>query len=109
MLWLAASRSTAAAGKLALAEVLNRLLAQPALVAEYRQRAQAHVQAYYSWERVTDQYEALLKKCIHGQGDLTRRRGERRDSSINISTRTLSGLNGQLAKPSEVEHRCIHQ
>ena len=77
MLWLAASRSTAAAGELALAEVLEDLLARPALVAEYRRRAQAHVQAHYSWERVTDQYEALLKGCIHGQGDLTRRRGER--------------------------------
>jgi hypothetical protein len=68
LLWLAASRSTAAAGELALAEVLEDLLARPALVAEYRRRAQAHVQAHYSWERVTDQYEALLKGCIHGRG-----------------------------------------
>jgi glycosyltransferase involved in cell wall biosynthesis len=61
-LWLAASRSTAAAGELALAEVLDGLLAQPALIAQYRRQAQAHAQAHYSWEQVTDQYEALLKQ-----------------------------------------------
>ena len=44
----------------ALAEALAGLLAQPALVAEYRRRAQAHAQAHYSWDCVTDQYEALL-------------------------------------------------
>jgi glycosyltransferase involved in cell wall biosynthesis len=51
-----------ARGGPALAEVLAGLLAQPALVAAYRQRAQAHAQAHYSWEQVTDQYEALLKQ-----------------------------------------------
>jgi len=56
-----------ARGGPALAEVLEGLLAQPALIAQYRRQAQAHAQAHYSWERVTDQYEALLKKCIHGQ------------------------------------------
>jgi glycosyltransferase involved in cell wall biosynthesis len=49
-----------ARGGPALAEVLEGLLAQPALVAEYRCRSQAHARARYSWEQVTDQYEALL-------------------------------------------------
>jgi glycosyltransferase involved in cell wall biosynthesis len=51
-----------ACGGPALAEVLEELLAQPALVAEYRCQARAHAQAHYSWEQVTDQYEALLEQ-----------------------------------------------
>ena len=50
-----------ASGGAALAQVLANLLAQPDTIAEYRRRARLHAQTYYSWERVTDQYEALLK------------------------------------------------
>jgi glycosyltransferase involved in cell wall biosynthesis len=44
----------------ALAEQLGRLLDQPDVVAEYRLRARARAMRY-SWEAVTDQYEALLE------------------------------------------------
>ena len=46
---------------------LERLLAEPDLVAEYRRRALKRAQSY-SWEAVTDQYEALLTRaCTAGQ------------------------------------------
>ncbi len=38
---------------------LERLLADPALVVEYRERARRRAELY-SWEAVTDQYEQLL-------------------------------------------------
>ena len=43
----------------ALAEQLQRCLDEPALVAEYRRRAQERARMY-SWDAVTDQYEQLL-------------------------------------------------
>ena len=45
---------------------LAELLARPALVEDYRQRARAWVQAHYSWERVTDEYEALFQRLLRG-------------------------------------------
>jgi glycosyltransferase involved in cell wall biosynthesis len=48
------------AGADGLRPVLARLLGDPALVADYRARAQAHAQATYSWESVTDAYERLF-------------------------------------------------
>lgn len=52
-------------GKMAansLRQVLRRLLAEPELVKEYRQRARQHAQTYYTWEAVTDAYEHLFSQ-----------------------------------------------
>ena len=46
---------------------LERLLADPALVAEYRERALRRAQMY-SWEAVTDQYEQLLTAVCEARG-----------------------------------------
>jgi glycosyltransferase involved in cell wall biosynthesis len=46
---------------------LERLLADPALVAEYRERALRRAQMY-SWEAVTDQYEQLLTAVCAARG-----------------------------------------
>jgi glycosyltransferase involved in cell wall biosynthesis len=46
---------------------LERLLANPALVAEYRERALRRAQMY-SWEAVTDQYEQLLTAVCEARG-----------------------------------------
>ena len=43
-----------------LRKVLRRLLAEPELVCEYRQRACQRAQSHYSWEAVTDAYERLF-------------------------------------------------
>jgi glycosyltransferase involved in cell wall biosynthesis len=43
-----------------LAELLDRVVADPALAAEYRARATARAAVRYSWDRVTDQYDAIL-------------------------------------------------
>lgn len=43
-----------------LRRVLTRLLSNPELVKEYRQRAQRRAQTHYSWESVTDDYEKLF-------------------------------------------------
>ncbi|MBK9091234.1 MAG: glycosyltransferase [Anaerolineae bacterium] len=51
-----------ASGASALAPRLQQLLDDPALVAVYRQKAAARAAAYYSWEKVTDDYEALFKR-----------------------------------------------
>ena len=48
-------------GAAALAETITSLLRQPQLIASYRARAQAYASANYSWDRVTDQYERLLR------------------------------------------------
>jgi glycosyltransferase involved in cell wall biosynthesis len=48
------------AGKDSLRVVLARLLADPDLVAEYRQIARRRAQTCYSWEAVTDAYERLF-------------------------------------------------
>ena len=50
-----------------LAVQLERLLADPALVAEYRERALRRAQQY-SWEAVTDQYEQLLTAVCEARG-----------------------------------------
>ena len=34
----------------------------PSLVATYRQKAAARATAYYTWEKVTDDYEAMFKR-----------------------------------------------
>ncbi|MFN4295016.1 MAG: DUF1972 domain-containing protein [Thermoflexales bacterium] len=54
-----------ARGGPALAEVLAALLSQPDEIADYRHRARLRAQAHYAWERVTDQYEALLASPKH--------------------------------------------
>ncbi len=53
-----------AAGARALRDVLARLLADPALVAEFRTRAAARAAAVYSWDAITDQYEALFEALL---------------------------------------------
>jgi glycosyltransferase involved in cell wall biosynthesis len=50
-----------------LAAQLERLLAAPALVAEYRTRALLRAQQY-SWDAVTDQYEQLLTAVCEARG-----------------------------------------
>jgi len=45
---------------------LGRVLADPALRAHYGQRARDRAHDRYSWERVTDQYEALFRQLIRG-------------------------------------------
>jgi len=58
-------------GAAALAEQLGRLLDDPALVAEYRARARMRARRY-SWDTVTDAYEALLEdvRAAHSPGRL---------------------------------------
>lgn len=43
-----------------LQHLLQRLMAEPELVAEYRQRARLRANSRYTWEAVTDEYEALF-------------------------------------------------
>jgi len=43
-----------------LRQVLQRLLSEPGLVSEYRQRARQRAQTRYTWEAVTDAYERLF-------------------------------------------------
>lgn len=43
-----------------LRQVLQRLLSEPDLVREYRQRAHQRARAHYTWEAVTDAYERLF-------------------------------------------------
>jgi glycosyltransferase involved in cell wall biosynthesis len=50
-----------------LARQLVRLLDDPELVSEYRQRALMRAQQY-SWESVTDQYERLLQAVCEARG-----------------------------------------
>lgn len=47
-----------------LADVIDRLDADPLLVESRRARALERVAAHYSWERVTDQYEALFMRML---------------------------------------------
>jgi glycosyltransferase involved in cell wall biosynthesis len=47
-----------------LAALITEVAARPDRVADYRARATAHARAHYSWDRVTDQYEALLTGLI---------------------------------------------
>jgi glycosyltransferase involved in cell wall biosynthesis len=51
-------------GAAALGPLLQRLLDDPALVEEYRRRAQERAAAVYSWEAITDQYEELFHSLL---------------------------------------------
>lgn len=53
-----------AGGAGALARELATVLADPALVADYGQRAREWVAARYSWDRVTDDYERLFAELL---------------------------------------------
>lgn len=55
-------------GAEALRRVLASLLADPATVAAYRERALRRVQRCYSWDAVTDQYEALMGRLLDAGG-----------------------------------------
>ena len=44
-----------------LAVLIRRVLDDPLLAAEYRERARARAQANYSWEEIADQYEQLFR------------------------------------------------
>jgi glycosyltransferase involved in cell wall biosynthesis len=55
-----------AEGAPALRAVLADLLADPARVAAYGQRARARAAACYSWEAVTDAYEWLFRRLVEG-------------------------------------------
>jgi len=51
-------------GAMALRSLLQRLLDDPALVAEYRRRAEERARALYDWEAVTDRYEELFRSLV---------------------------------------------
>ncbi|HEX5503869.1 MAG TPA: glycosyltransferase [Thermomicrobiales bacterium] len=53
-----------AAGAAGLAGQLARVLADPALVAEYGARARRHVAARYDWDLVADDYERLCRDLL---------------------------------------------
>jgi len=53
-----------ARGAAALRPLLQRLLDDPALVAEYRRRAEERARALYDWEVVTDRYEELFRSLL---------------------------------------------
>lgn len=50
-----------------LAQILRELVASPEKVAAFRQAAAERVAAHYSWERVTDAYEALFHGLLKGR------------------------------------------
>jgi hypothetical protein len=41
---------------------LQRVIDDPAIIAEYRHRAMNRVNERYNWERITDRYEELLAR-----------------------------------------------
>lgn len=45
-----------------LARQLQRVIAKPSMIGEYRRRAMARVIQFYNWEQITDQYEELLAR-----------------------------------------------
>ncbi|HEM61528.1 MAG TPA: glycosyltransferase, partial [Chloroflexi bacterium] len=47
-------------GSESLREVLERLLRSPELVEQYRQKARNRVRKFYSWDKITDDYEQLF-------------------------------------------------
>lgn len=51
-----------------LSRAMGTLLAQPAAVNDMRQRATARVRDVYSWDAITDQYEAYLQALVRGAG-----------------------------------------
>ena len=61
------------AGAELLAPVLETLIAAPPLVEAYRQAAAGRAATVYSWEAVTDAYEALFKSTLHRVSDLDER------------------------------------
>ncbi|MCB9129445.1 MAG: DUF1972 domain-containing protein [Anaerolineales bacterium] len=54
------------AGASSLAPVLETLVSAPPLVEAYRQRAAQHAADVYSWDAVTDAYEALFWQVLDG-------------------------------------------
>jgi glycosyltransferase involved in cell wall biosynthesis len=57
-------------GAPALRKVLDRLIAEPDSVEVYRERARAHVQEHYDWDKVTDRYEQILQNLVTiGRGE----------------------------------------
>lgn len=52
-------------GAESLRQVLQRLLSQPDIVEEYRQRACSRAQTYYTWEAVTDAYEQMFYRLCN--------------------------------------------
>ena len=59
------------AGAASLAPVLRTLLDAPPLVKLYRQAAAQRATTVYSWEAVTDAYEALFEQVLRGQAATT--------------------------------------
>ncbi len=57
-----------AAGAASLRDVLERLLKDPALVAEQAERGRERVRRNYSWDGVTDAYEALFRSLCGKAG-----------------------------------------
>ncbi|MCD6289507.1 MAG: DUF1972 domain-containing protein [Anaerolineae bacterium] len=53
-------------GATGLRPILERLIGDPKLVESYRRRAEEHVRRTYSWDAVTDQYEALFRHVLEG-------------------------------------------
>jgi glycosyltransferase involved in cell wall biosynthesis len=53
-----------AVGGESLREVLRPLLQNPALVTNYQTQAQQYARTHYSWESVTDAYEALFNRLL---------------------------------------------
>jgi glycosyltransferase involved in cell wall biosynthesis len=48
--------------KESLEETINSLVAHPDVIEEYRGKAVKRVKEAFSWEKVTDQYEALFRE-----------------------------------------------
>lgn len=53
-------------GAESLRERLEMLLSDPSLVEEYRGKARRRVEAHYSWEKVTEDYEDLFRRLLGG-------------------------------------------
>lgn len=77
-------------GSSALREVLKELLAVPALVQEYRERAMARVEQHYSWDKVADAYEQIIRAIID----------ERRLKRSQRASRTRGQQQDQASDPS---------
>jgi glycosyltransferase involved in cell wall biosynthesis len=54
-------------GAPALKDVLAYLIAEPEIVRRYREKAKAHVERHYDWEKVTSQYERILHRLVIGE------------------------------------------
>jgi len=55
-------------GAESLAQVLQELIESPEKIAAFRQAAAERVARHYSWEHVTDDYEALFRRLLHAPG-----------------------------------------